>query len=514
LAEYSLRARRTIAFRADASSRTGAGHVMRCLTLATCLKEAGAEVAFVTRSAEGDLAHTIERARIPVHTLPALAGRTVAAADPEALLDDWEDDAQETMAALGSPDHRVDWLVVDHYGLDARWHSRVRQIARNVMVIDDLANRRHDCDLLLDQNLPSNPPRDYDTLVPAHARLLVGPRYALLRPEFRHAREGRADRDGKLRRVLVFFGGVDLQDDTSKALAAIAQAHGRDFEVDVIVGASNPHVPEVASECKRIGAVLHHDPSDIASILARADLAIGATGATSWERCCVGLPAIVISLAPNQEPNARALHEAGLALYLGRNAAVTSTMIASTLQSLASDPARLTAMSAAAKAAVDARGVDRVVMALTAAAITLRRAEPRDRDDLYLWRNHEETRRYAHDSAAIAPGAHAEWLERTLADPDRILLIAESEGEPVGVLRYDCAVQQATISIYLVPGRHGRGYGPRAICEGHRWLQTHRPVVRTIRAEVLADNAASVGAFTQAGYRARGGVFMKALSGA
>lgn len=504
MAEQSLR---TIAFRADASRRIGTGHVMRCLTLARTLEHEGAQLAFVCRSGEGDFVDAVERERIPVHRLPAHDERS---RDAEALIDTWRDDADETMAVLHSRYDRVDWLVVDHYGLEASWHSRVRQVTRNVMVIDDLANRRHDCDLLLDQNLPSNPARDYGALIPSHARQLVGPRYALLRPQFGQARAVLRERDGAVRRVVVFFGGVDLHDETSKALAAIADA-GRNFAVDVIVGASNPQLREVTRACERLGATLHRNPADIASLLARADLALGATGATSWERCCVGVPAIVISLAPNQEPNARALASEGVAVHLGSGDTVTSTMIGSALQALANDPARVRSMSAAAAQLVDGRGAPRVARALAGGPIALRRAEPRDRDDLYRWRNHEESRRYAHDSAPISPAVHAEWFARTLADDDRILLIGEIAGEPVGVLRYDCAVQQATISIYLVPGRHGRGDGARLICEGHRWLQSHQPRITTVRAELLTGNAASAGAFAQAGYTPQGGVLIKAL---
>ena len=155
--------------------------------------------------------------------------------------------------------------------------------------------------------------------------------------------------------------------------------------------------------------------------------------------------------------------------------------------------------------------MDRVARALDARPIALRAAAARDCNAVYAWRNADETRRHAHDSAAISPAAHAEWFARTLADPSRVLLIAECEGEPVAVLRYDCAGQQSTVSIYLVPGRYGGGYGPRVLCAGQAWLRSQRPEVRSIRAEVLPENRASATAFLQSGYRDEGGAYIKDL---
>jgi RimJ/RimL family protein N-acetyltransferase len=223
------------------------------------------------------------------------------------------------------------------------------------------------------------------------------------------------------------------------------------------------------------------------------------------------LPSIVISLAANQESVARALAAQGMAIYLGRREAVSAGDIAAALESLMREPATVRTMSAACAEHVDGRGVDRVARALDARPIALRAAGARDCNAVYAWRNADETRRHAHDSAAISPAAHAEWFARTLTDPSRVLLIAECEGEPVGVLRYDCAGQQSTVSIYLVPGRYGGGFGSRVLCAGHAWLRSQRPEVRSIRAEVLPGNRASAAAFLQSGYRDDGGAYIKDL---
>jgi UDP-2,4-diacetamido-2,4,6-trideoxy-beta-L-altropyranose hydrolase len=500
---------REIVFRTDASTAIGSGHAMRCLTLARALKARGDEVAFVSRTAAaGDLSDAIERGGFPVERLAAR--KATSNRPPEAPLDDWQADADDTIAAIASRYGRADWIVVDHYGLDARWQSRVRQAADHVMAIDDLANRCHACDVLLDQNLHAEA-KGYDALVPSDARRLLGPRYALLRGAFGEARAQAQVRDGAVRCLLVFFGGVDRDNGTAKSLEAVAALGRRDLQVDVILGAASPHLADVRARCAEIGATLHHDPANVAALLAGADLAIGATGAVSWERCCVGLPAIVMSLAANQEPVARALADEGVALYLGRSESVTSAAIASALERLLGEPDSLRAMSVAALRLVDGRGIERVVRALDTSPLALRRAEASDRDDLYRWRNAEETRRYSHDSAAIEPEAHAAWLARTLADDSRVLLIAYCEGVAVGVLRYDFAVQQTTVSVYLVPGRHGRGDGPRLLAAGHSWLKAQRSDITAIRAEVLPENRASAAAFLEAGYRLQGGIYMKEL---
>ena len=337
----------SVVFRVDASTVIGTGHVMRCLTLATKLKGDGARVSFVCRAGAGDLIGTIADAGIPVDTLSARPVPNGATPHPEALDAAWRDDADETVAAIEARHGRPDWIVVDHYALDARWETRLRGFATNVMVVDDLANRGHDCEILVDQNLHANLERRYDDLIPPDCRRLLGPRYALLRPEFRDARERSRRRDGSVHRILVFFGGVDMHNETSRALEAMKPLGSRAIAVDVIVGAASPHLEAVRAHCGGLDATVHHHPPNIAELAARADLAIGATGATSWERCCVGLPANVVSLAANQESVARALAAQGLAIYLGRREAVTATDIAAALESLARDPAKVRAMSAA-----------------------------------------------------------------------------------------------------------------------------------------------------------------------
>jgi UDP-2,4-diacetamido-2,4,6-trideoxy-beta-L-altropyranose hydrolase len=247
------------------------------------------------------------------------------------------------MRSLNRP---ASWLIVDHYGLDRRWEERLRPLVKSILVIDDLADRPHDCDLLLDQNLGGDRAGRYDKLVPARCRRLIGPRYALLRREFRDARAGLRGRDGSLRRILVFFGGSDPSGETLKTLDALTVLNRKDLAVDVVVGASNPRQDEVRSRCAALpNTAFHSQISTMAALMAQADLAVGAGGTANWERCFLGLPAITIIIAGNQQASTDALAAAGAVRNLGRSEDVTRDHIAAALNEMIASPALLRGMS-------------------------------------------------------------------------------------------------------------------------------------------------------------------------
>ncbi len=468
-----------IAFRADASVEIGAGHVMRCLTLADVLLSRGVETVFLCRKVDGHLGDLIRARGHGLDWLP-----------------DTGTDADGSAAAL-APGAPWDYLVVDHYGLSADWERAQRSLVKRILAIDDVANRAHDCDLLLDQNLQEA--GRYDGLVPADGRLLIGPRFALLRPQFAAARG--AIRVGQVRRLLVFFGGVDAGGETLKALAALELLARGDLVVDVVIGQSNPHHAAIAQACGRLpGAVLHRQVEDMAAQMAAADLFLGAAGASSWERCCLGLPALVLATADNQIDQSTALAQAGAQAYLGPAATVTAEHLARALASLIELPELLIHMARQGAALVDGRGATRVANRLLAVAVEIRRAQPGDCDYVFAWRNHPETRRYSLDSAEIDWQTHSDWFARVLADPERELLIAEEDGRPVGVLRYDLEAGCARISIYLQPGLGGRGLGVRLLLAAEAWLCRERGDVQALEAEIRVDNMASMAAFQAAGF--------------
>lgn len=358
-----------VAFRVDASLRIGSGHVMRCLTLATALREAGADCHFLCREHPGHLAPAIRQRgfRCTLLLPPPPAGAVLRDSDYAAWLGvDAALDAAEAAARL-APEAPVDWLVVDHYALDASWERQLRPYCRRLLIIDDLANRPHDCDLLLDQNL-GRQASDYDGLLPATATVLAGPTHALLRPEFARLRAASLARrsGGRLQSLLVSMGGVDLDNATAGLLRQLPGcALPADCRLTVIMGANAPwlnQVRELAAELPWPCDV-KVDVADMAALTAACDFAIGAAGSTAWERCCLGIPSALVVLADNQRPIADALVAEGACWPLGRPDDIGDHLPGVLAE--AADPDRLAAMSARAARIVDGLGTSRVVTCMS-----------------------------------------------------------------------------------------------------------------------------------------------------
>lgn len=355
----------SVAFRADASLLIGNGHVMRCLTLADALKRRGARTVFIGRRQRGDLLdllgrHGHEVLVLPQVTAPVAQGDVDALAHASWLGADWQTDAADTLRVIGQ--YFFDWLVVDHYAIDHRWERLLRPHCRHLMAIDDLADRRHDCDLLLDQNL-GRVRDDYASLVPAEATLLLGPAYALLRPEFPLLRTLSLSRREvpESAALLVTMGGVDKDNVTADVLRVLASVElPESLRIEVVLGPHAPHLAEVkalAAEMPRPARVFAGD-ADMAGLMAECDLAIGAAGSTAWERCCLGLPSIQYVLADNQRSIAAALERAGAAVT------VTTARLPEVLKTLLvreGAAERVRCMANRASALTDGLGVLKVI---------------------------------------------------------------------------------------------------------------------------------------------------------
>jgi UDP-2,4-diacetamido-2,4,6-trideoxy-beta-L-altropyranose hydrolase len=329
-----------VIFRADASSRIGAGHVSRCLALADELAGHGASVGFLCRDLPGHGGMSLARSGLGVRWLPPMPDSGNTAVDVQ------EEDARACATQLLG-DAPADWLVVDHYGLDARWERAMAPYTRHLMVIDDLANRDHDCDILLDHNFVAGYGQRYAARVPTRCRLLLGPRYALFRPEFDAVRGHRAPPLPPPWRLLVSFGGSDPTGETEKALHGLMGLARRDLAIDVIVGEQNPRREGILALAAGLpGAVVHVQPGNMAEIVAAAHLAIGACGVSALERCYLGVPQLVIVVVDNQVASAAALAEAGVVVSLGASEDVEAHHIAATVADLLVQPERLAGMVA------------------------------------------------------------------------------------------------------------------------------------------------------------------------
>ena len=307
---------RRVVFRADASPAIGHGHVMRCLCLADALRERGVECHFVCAELPCELNERLARRGHPVHVLPPTA-RADEVADAAA--------SATVVAAL-----RAASVVVDHYQLGAAWETRLRRGGVGVMAIDDLADRHHDVDLLIDANV-GRTASDYAGLVPPACRVLCGPEYALLRPEFAAARATRVARGDRpeVRRVLVSLGGTDPANVSATVLEALdASPLPRDCTLTVVLGAGSPWLDDLrrrAQAATRTTEVLA-GVDDMAALMADCDLAVGAGGVIALERCCLGLPSVIVVLAANQRPGSAALQRAGAAVTLAQTESIAQTL--------------------------------------------------------------------------------------------------------------------------------------------------------------------------------------------
>jgi UDP-2,4-diacetamido-2,4,6-trideoxy-beta-L-altropyranose hydrolase len=461
---------------------------MRCLTLAERLAASGWRCAFATAPESLGVAPALERSGFEVLETPEDAG-------PECLAEQWPQGAG--------------LLVVDHYGLDAGFESGCRGWAEKILVIDDLADRPHDCDLLLDVT-PGVGAGRYRGLVRDDCRMLLGPEYCLLREEFSGLRPGalaRRQGEGEVERILLSFGLTDPAGAAAKALEGILDA-GTGARIDVILGRNAPgreRLLELAGGNE--GVALREYVPDMAELMAETDLALGAAGTTSWERCCLGLPTILVVAADNQENNAAGLAAAGAALNLGRVDDSLPSRVREAVARLVADSEARREMSMAAAGLCDGLGAERTALAVQPAVaagdagmVRLRPAGSEDMETMYGWQKHPETRRFARNPDVPERSEHEDWFRKTIADPTRALFIIEYEGEDAGVFRLDRLEGGAReVSIVVAPEFRGRGVGGAALKFANGFWPKNE-----LHAEVLSGNEASRNMFLRAGFEPSG----------
>lgn len=355
--------------RVDASIQIGSGHLMRCLSLADALRRKDFEVRFLCRDLHGNLSDYVRTRGYPVHLLsaPTPGQKSQGSLAHSSWLEvSMEQEIDEVLTYLKHEDLFLKCLITDHYALDCEWENALRKKTERILVIDDLADRKHECDALVDQNLFEDYLTRYNGLVPENCKKLLGPAFALLRPEFAELRSNLRTRNGAVRRVLIFLGGSDPANETTKVLNAVEALRRRDLEIDVVLSSIAPHRREVEDKAKSMGNVKVHVNTDrMAALMANADLCIGAGGVTSWERCCLGLPSVVLTVAQNQELTTKTLADRKATYYLGRARDVTAPMITEALSGLLRDSVRLMELERNSREIVDGLGTERVVQEMT-----------------------------------------------------------------------------------------------------------------------------------------------------
>lgn len=338
---------------------------MRCLALADCIKNQGGRAHFVCSETTADTERRIERGGHSLSRIVIQHSAALADAAWDRAIDDHpaqRSDAAHSLAVAADP--RADWVVMDHYALDRTWSSAIRPSAR-VLVIDDLANRPHDCDILLDQTFGRSTD-SYSDLVPQGTDILVGSAFALMRPEFSVARKASLARKARIappERILISLGMTD-PDGLSASMLDHVLAADDTINIDVVAGSMSPGLSRLHAVAQRNARVrIHIDVTDMAELMQCADLAIGAAGSTSWERCCLGLPSLTLVLAENQRLIGSHLESAG-AHRLAPDPA--SPAFTNALSEILQDHAGRMEMSRRASMLVDGLGTQRVYDAMCA----------------------------------------------------------------------------------------------------------------------------------------------------
>jgi len=477
-----------LTIRADASVRIGTGHVMRCLALAQAWQDAGGRVTFAMRESTPALDARLRAEQCEVVALQGAVGTS--------------EDAENTAAI--AHECGAQWLVVDGYGFGADYQRALKQNGCRVLWMDDNGHASPYCaDLVLNQNVYANEMLYSDRS--DSVRLLLGPRYCLLRREFLKWRSWTRKSTADGARVLITMGGSDPDNRTQSILAALQKFPWPNLTLTVAVGGSNPYHQEL-QEAARLSdppAVIVSNSLDMPTTLASADVAIASAGTTCWELCFLGLPALLVVLAENQEGFADELSRRGIARNLGRADCVTPAVIRNALRTLLQSERDRQRMSELGRRLVDGLGSARLV-SLMQSEIELRRTTQNDYHFLWQLANDVQTRQASFDNASIPLDAHIEWFASKMADPNAILYTAtDAVGTPLGYTRFQRDRDAATISLSLTKEHRGRGLGRTLLLLSCERLFAETDVLK-IDAYVKPDNEASLNLFSSAGFTQHG----------
>ena len=477
-------------FRADASVAIGTGHVMRCLALAQAWQDAGGHALFAMAESTPALQEKLSSESCAVFSIPVGSGT--------------QEDARST-AALAS-EHSASWVVVDGYQFSAEYQRALKTAGHKLLFIDDYGHAAHYyADLVLNQNLLTDETL-YRNREP-QTSLLLGPRYCMLRREFRAWREWKREIRETGSRVLVTMGGSDPENLTAKAIEAFSLVQDEQLEATVVVGGSNPRLEllqRLAGQANH-KIVVRSDVSNIAEWMAWADVAISAAGSTCWELCWLSLPALLVDVADNQTGVARELDRRGCALHLGSSRQVSAVDIAGPLTRLLRSVDERRSLARRSHELVDGEGAARVVSALRSPTLRLRLAQEHDRGLLWEWANDPAVRAASFASAPIAWETHTAWFAEKLRQEKCLILIAEDDaGTPVGQVRFDPREDGgADVNVSVAKASRGCGLAVSIIELGVRKAFATADWNR-IHAFIKPENVASQKIFKKAGFAAAG----------
>ena len=431
-----------IVFRVDSSSAIGGGHIVRCHTLAKILRQRGAKVTFVCRDHIGNLIENLIKDSFKVMVLPPPLLGAINSDDYAVWLGvDQIVDARETELALEN--EKPDWLIVDHYALDKKWEGKMRPFVKKIMVIDDLANRSHDCEILLDQNFSLKGHNRYTDLVIDDCCKLIGPRYALLHEDYSSYKKVQPKRDNEIQKILIYLGGIDPDNLICKALQALSAPSLSHIHVDVVVGNNDNLYREDVERhvASRPLTILHGPQQRLVYFISQSDLALGAGGATTWERLCLGLPSLLVSAADNQKQACESLARCNLINYAGSSSSLSVSALQSSFETLIIDQLKLEEQSSLGQALVDGLGALRVAEVISSSStkdMTIRPAEKEDFLDSHGWEIADKLFQKPKTVAAMWESLRLEYL-RMLSNPNFRSYVADLGGVIIGRVTFEKA---------------------------------------------------------------------------
>jgi UDP-2,4-diacetamido-2,4,6-trideoxy-beta-L-altropyranose hydrolase len=468
----------------------GTGHVMRCLALAQAWQDAGGDAVFAIAETTPVIQSRLAAESCSVLSVSAVAGT--------------EDDASQTMAL--ARERHADWIVVDGYQFTADYQRKLKAAGFRILFVDDYGHAAHYyADVVLNQNAYAN--ENMYEARESYVRLLLGPRYCLLRREFAAWRQWKREVLPAGRHVLVMMGGSDPKNLTARVMDALKLARIQDLEATVVAGGSNPHFTMLESAATKSGQAItvKRDVTNVAELMAAADVVISAAGSTCWELCLLGLPALLLDVAANQSAIARELNKRGCAIHVG-DGTVTAEKIAHHLERLLHSHDIRRSLSQRARALVDGNGARRAASVLRGGAgLWLRRAQGEDGRLLWEWANDPEVRAAAFSSDLISWETHVAWLAEKLGDRRSLIFIAEDEeATPVGQIRFDGRPDgDWEVDVSIARAMRGRGLASMLIMRGIRTIRKEAHVAR-VHAFVKPANAASLRAFEKANFTRKG----------
>ena len=501
--------------RTDATSLIGSGHLMRCLNLAHGLRHRGQRVIFICRIHDDSIHRNLINTDFELVELPPLP--PLKSTLHESYLD-WlgcsqEQDLRDTLLAIKSYDlNEPFYAVVDHYALDSIWENafQIYFPLVKLLAIDDLANRKHSAHYLLDSGLDVNRYSSSSELVVSSCKLYLGPQYALLSSDYSSFLPLPPVRT-RLRRILVFLGGVDSHNFTLNILEELISPSYHKFKIDVVLGSASPHKVSVSRFISNSPNIsLHIGLPSLSHLIARADLAIGAGGSSAWERACLGLPSIIIPIASNQISNSHQLQRVGAAVPLFFNSVNDLTLqLRSALAHIEDNPGILQRMSTDCFQLTDGRGVQRIITSLLGPNYPL---SIRDTEffDLYLyfwWVNDPLVRQFSINPDIISFQDHSDWFKFSISSDDILMyILLDSSGFPLGQIRFERlpatpnSRQIVKLSLSLDPVSRGYGLSSSLLTMGIRSMLSSWSSPLMLFAQVFPSNIPSLNLFLNNGF--------------